>query len=235
MIKLNNSYIPSQIKTHQVIEIIMKILDIRDNNTFDHSWRVAETATIIAQELKLDPKAVEVVHIAAHLHDIGKIGVADNILNKKGSLTTEEFLEVQKHPQIAYQILKQTPIFDTISPIVLYHHERFDGNGYPSGLKGESIPLAARIIAVADSFDAIISNRSYRKARSFEFARTEINNHSGDQFCPQVVKAFNRKFNLIVKKIKDVNKQLKNNFVPELVGKEVEHRELPHSQKVYNK
>ncbi|ADO76330.1 HD-GYP domain-containing protein [Halanaerobium praevalens] len=235
MFKIKQSYIPAQIKTHQVIEILLKTLDARDNNTFEHSWRVAETATIIARGLKLKADQIEKVHIAAHLHDIGKIGVADKVLNKTGRLTKAEFVEIQKHPQIAYQILKKTPIFDSVSPIVLHHHERFDGRGYPTGLKGKEIPLAARIIAVADSFDAMTSNRSYRRAKSYKFALKEITEHSGQQFCPQVVKVFKHKFELILSRIEFINTKFEKKFVPELVGQEVEHQELPHSLKVYNK
>lgn len=212
MIKDRKSFIPKKIATHQVIEILMTTLNARDNSTFEHSWRVAETATIIAQGLDLDKEIVEKVHIAAHLHDIGKIGVADKILNKSGRLSKREMIEIQKHPVIGYDILKKTPIFDSIAPLVLHHHERFDGQGYPAALKGGKIPLSARIIAVADTFDAITSDRSYRKARDYNYAYQEINKCSGEQFCPQVIRGFNKKIDLIIEKTEEINKNFENKF-----------------------
>ena len=235
MLKYKESFIPEKIKTHQVIEILMTTLDARDNNTFEHSWRVAETVTLLAEELKFNKKEIEKIHIAAHLHDIGKIGVPDNILNKSGRLTSKEMLEIQRHPVIGYDILKKTPIFDSIAPIVLYHHERFDGQGYPAGLEGKGIPLAARIIAVADAFDAITSSRSYRTAQDCDFAYKEINAHSGEQFDSNVVEIFNQKFNSIIKKTEKINNNFKKEFVPWKQRKEdIEHQKLPHSCKVCN-
>lgn len=179
-----------QVSSHELIDIVVNILDVRDPYTFRHSWRVAEIAVLIAREMGLPPDRVETLHIAAHLHDIGKIGVPDCVLNKPGRLTDEERRLMQSHPRIGCQILDRLVIFKNISPMVLHHHERFDGHGYPEGLAGEEIPLGSRIIAVADSFDAITSDRPYRKALSQDEGFREIALHVGDQFCPTVVRHF---------------------------------------------
>lgn len=132
------------------------------------------------------------VHIAAHLHDIGKIGVCDNSLNKAGKLTTAEMADMQMHPRIGFNILQRLPSFREIARIVLHHHERWDGRGYPDGLRGEAIPPESRIIAVADAFDAMTSDRPYRTGISVDDAAAEIYRHAGEQFDDRVVAPFNQ-------------------------------------------
>ncbi|MBM7624178.1 HD-GYP domain-containing protein [Sporohalobacter salinus] len=226
--------ISKNLNIHDVIEILITTLNVRDNYTFQHSWRVAELATMIAQEMNLTNEVVERVHQAAHLHDIGKIGVSDNILNKPGKLTEDEVKEMQKHPTIGYNILKKVSMFKSISTIVLYHHERYDGLGYPEGLKGEEIPLESRIITVADAFDAITSNRSYRQAQSYDYAYDEINDHVNEQFCPVVVKYFNKVFDLISSFLEKNEIEIKDNSISNYRIENINHNELIHSKKVGN-
>jgi HD-GYP domain-containing protein (c-di-GMP phosphodiesterase class II) len=127
---------------------------------------------------------------AALLHDIGKIGVPDRILQKDGVLSATEYAVMQQHPEIGYGILKRLVVFADLAEIVRYHHERYDGLGYPVGLKGEAIPLESRVLAVADAFDAITSDRPYRQGRLYKEGFLEISKHSGEQFCPRVAACF---------------------------------------------
>ncbi len=179
-----------KIRIHELIEVVINILDARDPNTFIHSWRVAELSVLISRNMDLPKDKIDGIHIGAHLHDIGKIGVPDKILNKMGKLTDDEMSHMRAHPRIGFNILERLPLFKDISQIVLYHHERFDGLGYPEGLKAESIPLESRIISVADTFDALSSDRPYRKARGYDECFKEIYLHAGSQLCPTVVKHF---------------------------------------------
>jgi len=178
------------IKIHDLIDLVITTLDARDPYTYAHSLRVAELSEMIAKNMGLDNETIKKVHLAAHLHDLGKIGMPDNVLNKKGKLNNNDWAYMEAHPRIGYNILQKLPLFREISHIVLHHHERYDGKGYPTGLENEAIPLESRIIALADSFDAITSNRPYRLGKPYEFAFKEIAKHSYDQFCPFVVKNF---------------------------------------------
>ena len=184
--------LPETISLHELIDVVVTILDARDPYTMEHSFRVAEYAERIAEEMRLAPDTYQRIHVSAHLHDIGKVGVSDAVLNKPGRLTTAEMREIQSHSRIGHNILRRIPMLREISEIVLHHHERFDGLGYPEGLIGEAIPLESRIIAVADAFDAMTSDRPYRKGSPFADAAKEINRHKGDQFCPSAVHHFNR-------------------------------------------
>lgn len=165
-------------------------LDARDQSTEGHTQRV--TACTIALAKHIGVAQAELLHIerGALIHDIGKIGISDSILHKPGPLTTEEWVEMKKHPELGHQILKAIPFLQEEALIALSHHERYDGRGYPRGLAGEEIPLGARLFAVADALDAIVSDRPYRKARSFREAREEIQRNSGTQFDPRVVETF---------------------------------------------
>lgn len=221
-----------KIDLHDVIEILITTLNSKDRYTFQHSWRVAELATAIAQEMELDQQKIERIHYAAHLHDIGKIGVEEKILTKSGKLTAAEMKSMQEHPVIGHEILRKIPLFNSISTIVLYHHERYDGLGYPSGLEGKQIPLGSRIIAVADTFDAITSNRSYRLAKSHDYAYQEINDHSGEQFCPRVVNHFNNIFAMIPELLKEVEREIEHDVIAEDKIKEINNNQLFHSRKI---
>lgn len=171
---------------HELAECIASALDARDPYTGDHSRRVSDMACFLSQKLGLsDGEAME-IHIAAHLHDIGKIGIRDSVLCKEGRLTDEEWAQMKRHPGIGADILKKCSGFARISAIILHHHERYDGKGYPFGASGEEIPLGARIIAVCDSIDAMLSTRSYRKAMELSQCRAEIERNIGVMYDPVV-------------------------------------------------
>jgi len=172
------------------LKVLANALDAKDSYTHGHSQRVAEYSVAIACELGFSQKDSDDLEFAALLHDIGKIGIRDNILCKPGKLTDEEFKIIQMHPVMSAQILAPIDFLADKIPIVKHHHERFDGKGYPSKLKGEEIPLGARIICVADTFDAMTSNRSYRKGLPAEVALEELKRCSGAQFDPVIVQAF---------------------------------------------
>ncbi|MEW6735776.1 MAG: HD domain-containing phosphohydrolase [Acidobacteriota bacterium] len=169
---------------------LARALEAKDQYTSGHSQRVAEYSAMIAQQMGLDDYTCEQVRIAGQLHDIGKIGLRESILNKPGRLTDEEYNLVRQHPVIGSEILR--PVINDVCVLhgVKHHHECFDGRGYPDGLVGEEIPLPARILSVADTYDAITTNRAYRGARDYEAAHNELVRCAGTQFDPAVVNAF---------------------------------------------
>lgn len=169
---------------------LVAALDAREHETSDHSLRVVRFCEMIAKRMDLTAQERLEIRRGALLHDIGKIGVPDCILLKPGPLDPAEWTEMRKHPDIGFNILKQIDFLKEPSRIVIAHHERFDGNGYPNRLQGEAIPVGARIFAIADTLDAITSDRPYRKARSFQVARDEIQRCSGSQFDPAIVSHF---------------------------------------------
>ncbi len=173
-------------------DTLAETIDKRDPYTGGHTRRVMEYSLAIGRELGLEGEELERLRLAAALHDIGKIGIGDSILLKNGKLSEEEFKIVKMHPLYAEEILKHVKYFNDIIPGIKHHHERFNGGGYPSGLKGKNIDLAARIIAVADAFDAMTSERRYRKALSYDEAVAELKANAGTQFDPEVVEAFLR-------------------------------------------
>lgn len=167
------------------------LLDARDASTKGHSNRVVAFTLRLAKELGItDPDELRALEQGALLHDVGKIGVADAILRKPGPLDAEEWVEMRNHPVLGYKILKDIEFLQDALPVVRYHHERWDGKGYPHGLKGMAIPLGARIFAVSDAFDAITSERPYSKARTYEQAKAIITKESGAAFDPTIVRAF---------------------------------------------
>jgi HD-GYP domain-containing protein (c-di-GMP phosphodiesterase class II) len=165
-------------------------IDAKDQYTCGHSERVAYMSAMLAEVMGLDAKEVERIHTTGLVHDVGKIGVPEALLCKTGKLTAEEFDQIKQHPMIGYNILKGIPTIDTILPGVLHHHERWDGKGYPQGLKGEAIPQAGRILALADTFDAMSSTRSYRTAMPRETVLKEIARCAGTQFDPAMAPLF---------------------------------------------
>lgn len=172
---------------HDIIESLVTALEAKDYYTRGHSERVASMTYELSKSLGIKGIGLENIHIAAHLHDIGKIGVPDKILNKKGKLLTHEWEYIKTHPKIGFDILSKSNRLKHISKIVLYHHERWDGKGYPMGLSQMDIPLGSRIIAVCDSIDAMTSNRPYREAMSFEECINEILINKGLMFDPVIV------------------------------------------------
>lgn len=186
-----------RMKSHQTfmsaVDALIRALEAKDLYTKGHSARVAIIVEGMAAGMNLRPHEIDQIVTAASCHDIGKIGVADHVLQKKGSLTPVEFDHIRTHPTIGARIV--APIFvdqPDVTLSVRHHHERFDGSGYPDGLRGEDIPLGARIIAVADAYDAMTSNRVYRAAKSNREAIGVIIRETGRQFCPQAVRAFMR-------------------------------------------
>jgi HD-GYP domain-containing protein (c-di-GMP phosphodiesterase class II) len=169
---------------------LVSLIDLRDRYTGSHSSRVAAYSRSIAVRLGLDDHDIDSVVLAASLHDIGKIGVPDHVLLKQGKLSDEEFDWIKRHPEYGWMALRNVEGFEQESMMVLHHHERLDGFGYPAGLRGSQIPLGSRIIAVADSYDALTTDRPYRKARSKFAALDEIVRCSGTQFDPAAVLAF---------------------------------------------
>ncbi|MEN8212544.1 MAG: HD domain-containing phosphohydrolase, partial [Thermodesulfobacteriota bacterium] len=165
-------------------------LEVRDLYTRKHSTRVAKYAHMIAKEIECTPEELDIISFAGSLHDIGKIGIRDDILLKPGKLTDEEFEEIKEHPVIGADIISKMGLWDQEMDIIRHHHERFDGNGYPDGLKGDKIPWLARILCVADAFDAMVSDRSYRKKMETSKVLGIIEENSGSQFDPEVVHAF---------------------------------------------
>jgi len=172
------------------LHALVTALDFRDNETHGHSWRVVEYAMLVAQAMGLEEPDLTWVRRGAILHDVGKIGVPDSILRKPGKLTAEEWDDMKKHPEMGYRMLQHIGFLEPALSIVLCHQERWDGSGYPRGLKGEEIPLGARIFAVVDTFDAMTSDRPYRPALPIEVAIDEVREFSGAQFDPGVAAAF---------------------------------------------
>ena len=172
------------------VKALAQAIEAKDPYTKGHSERVTEYSVLIAEALKLPADVVDKVRLAGLLHDIGKIGIHDNILLKPGKLTDDEFFEIQKHPEIGEEILKYIEDMREILPGIRNHHERLDGNGYPDGLDDHKIPLLGRIIAVADAFDAMTSDRPYRKALKVDKAVQELKEFSGSQFDAKLVNLF---------------------------------------------
>ena len=172
------------------IQSLALAIDAKDQYTHQHILRVQRYAVATAKHLALSADDVEAVNTGALLHDIGKLGVPDYVLLKPGRLTDEEFAKIKRHPEIGAAILENVNFPWPVLPVVKWHHERWDGGGYPHGLKGEEIPLTARILGVADAYDALTTSRSYRNAWTHEMALAEIQRASGTQFDPAVVRAF---------------------------------------------
>ncbi len=179
---------------HEMAESLGRAIDAKDRYTKNHSDEVAVLAYALALELGMTPQQADVIHIAGHLHDVGKIGVPDAVLGKQEALSPAEWELMRRHPALGAAILSPVEILSSmgVPDLVLCHHERFDGRGYPGGLRGETIPPGARIIAVADSVSAMLQQRPYRQARSFESACRELRQGASSQFDPRVVNGFLR-------------------------------------------
>lgn len=198
MARTINNYQSKEHENHiKLIRTLLKALQLKDNYTFEHSARVAFYSLRAGLELGLDEKQLNLLELSAVLHDIGKIGIPDNILQKPSRLEENEFLIMKTHPEKSFQIMTEyfsdslnSEEIKSILDGARHHHERFDGRGYPKGFKGEDIPLFARIILIADTFDAMTSTRPYRKGLSYEIAFAELKEFAGSQFDPKIVEKF---------------------------------------------
>lgn len=195
------------INFHVFIDNLVSTIEAKDLYTAGHSTRVADLAFIIAKHMNYDKEFCEKIHIAGHLHDIGKIGIPDGILLKPGKLTKSEYEVIKDHSLIGFEILKNNASLKDIPLIIKHHHERFDGTGYPDQLKSGEIPIGSRIIAVADSFDAMVIRRTYKSAMTFESAIEELTIESNKQFDKNIVDVF---LDMIKEKEKLIN--IKNIF-----------------------
>jgi diguanylate cyclase (GGDEF)-like protein/putative nucleotidyltransferase with HDIG domain len=173
-----------------IIYALAAAVDAKDHYAYNHSQKVREYAVALAKSLDLAPADIARVSTCALLHDIGKISISDEILNKAGKLSDEEWEVIKTHPRLGADIVSHVPQLASCLTGILYHHERYDGSGYPSGLKGEAIPLDARILGIVDAFAAMTSTRPYRDAFSYEDALGELKRGAGKQFDPNLVKAF---------------------------------------------
>ncbi|MCG8016620.1 MAG: HD-GYP domain-containing protein [Candidatus Thiodiazotropha sp. 'RUGA'] len=174
------------------LETILKhALKTRDSYTLEHSERVVLLAEQIGHHMGLDEQQMDILSLAAGFHDIGKIGIADDILLKPGKLSGDEYNDIKQHPKIGANMLRSlgNPVLDEVALCVLHHHEQWNGNGYPDGLQGEEIPTICRIIAVVDAYDAMTTTRSYRSEIEIRKALEIIKQESGKQFCPEAVQA----------------------------------------------
>ncbi|WP_239454237.1 HD-GYP domain-containing protein [Bacillus suaedaesalsae] len=183
-------------ENRQLTKVLANALVSRDPYTLHHSENAAKYSLELAEEMNLSKDICDSIRTGTLLHDIGKIGIPENILNKDDKLTDQEYKIIKDHPQIGYKIIEDVSIFNEngVSDIVLYHHERYDGKGYPEGLKEDEIPLTPRIVAVADAFDAMSSKRSYREELDHDYILNEISKGKGTQFNPKIVDIFLKNF-----------------------------------------
>jgi diguanylate cyclase (GGDEF)-like protein/PAS domain S-box-containing protein len=188
---LNRSKLLNQNSTHSaIVSAIMSTLYAKSQETEQHGQRLGKLCRIMGERLGLEQKSLDDLQLLSKLHDIGKIGIGDHILNKPGKLSEDEWKIMRQHPEIGHRIAVSTPQLEHIADYILYHHERWDGTGYPKGLKGRDIPIVSRILAIADAFDAMTEDRIYRKALPREAAIEEIRRNAGTQFDPEVARLF---------------------------------------------
>jgi len=194
---------------------LSQLLDLKDLNTGVHSTRLAEWSVRIADQLGMDEVFQRDVETAALLHDIGKVGIPDSVLNNPGRLSQDEVKTVQKHPEFGWSILRLLPGLERASLFVLHHHERMDGKGYPGGLQGQQIPLGSRIICIMDAFDAMVSSRVYRKALPLEEALRRVWDAAGTQFDREIVHLFTGIVERHWSEVSRIAEPLPLNFIPE--------------------
>jgi putative nucleotidyltransferase with HDIG domain len=173
-----------------IIYALAATIDAKDHYTYGHSRKVSDYSVVIAEALGLPQDRIDTIRAAGLLHDIGKVGTPDSILSKKGPLANEEWESVKAHPKLGVEILKHVIDLVNCLPAILHHHEHYDGKGYPSGLKGDSIPIEARILAIADAYDAMTSLRPYREQISSQQALNELKRCTGTQFDSELVESF---------------------------------------------
>lgn len=214
--ELSNIYEELEKSYLEIVETLRYTVEAKDTYTRGHSDRVSAYSVLIGKKLGLSEKEIKVLKIGGLFHDIGKIGIPDSILLKPSKLTDDEYSQIKNHPSIGAHILSQVSYFKDMIPIVKHHHERYDGLGYPSQLKGEEIPYLARIAAVADSFDAMTSRRSYRNSMLIDEVIEEIKKCKGTQFDPEIADAFLEILNNEPEKIKEIQEKF-NTEIPETV------------------
>jgi putative nucleotidyltransferase with HDIG domain len=185
----NKLYVSASIKSN-MIDVILNALYEKNHRELLHSKRVSEICYMIASALLFSKDDINQIKTAGLLHDIGKIGLDERILNSSGALTPEDWREIQRHPEVGYRILSSANELGDIANFVLDHHERWDGKGYPKGLKGEEISIQARIISIADAFDAMTTERTYKATLTVEEGIAEVKKSAGTQFDPELVKTF---------------------------------------------
>ncbi len=188
--KQNGTANPGEQDERAMLSALAATLRMRDAETQGHSERVVKFSLVLGRELRLNPAQMKSLEHGSLLHDIGKIGVPDSILRKPGRLTSTEWIKMREHPLLGLQILSGVDFLKGASFVVAQHHERWDGKGYPFGMRGKEIDRNARIFAVADAFDAMTSSRVYHMAETFEAASAELRRTAGEQFDPEVVEAF---------------------------------------------
>jgi putative nucleotidyltransferase with HDIG domain len=179
------------------LQMMAQAVDLKDPYTSNHSQRVSKYAVRLARTMGLSEEEVERIRIGALMHDIGKIGISGSIIRKPGKLSLEERIKMQRHSAVSADIIEPLEILGESAEMVRHHHENWDGTGYPAGLKGEEIPLGSRIILVADAFDALITDRPYRRAASRSEALDVIRKHAGTQFDPAVVRALEKVYSAL--------------------------------------
>lgn len=183
---------------HDILNTMVATLEAKDIYTYNHSTRVAEMAYVLGEILGMSKVELELMYIAGDLHDIGKIGIPDMILNKPERLESDEWRMMKRHSNIGYSILSKARYFEEVSKIVLHHHERWDGKGYPDGLKENQIPLESRILAVCDSVDAMKSDRPYRKSISDEICKDEIRKNKGIMYDSDIAECMLKNWDVVV-------------------------------------
>ena len=195
-LSLENAYLFEDLKKSyfDTIRAVANSVEARDAYTRGHSNRVAEISKIIAAEMGWGRRDLEMIDWGGVLHDLGKVGISDSILNKPGKLTDEEFAIMKSHPSIGGQIIGGIAFLEPLMPYIAQHHERYDGRGYPAGFKGEEIAIQGRLLAIADTYDAMTSDRPYRKGLAAQIAYDEILKCNGTQFDPVIVRAFEKAF-----------------------------------------
>lgn len=189
---------------HDLIVVIITSLELRDLYTANHSQRVANMTEEICNIIGVDKIQADNIHLAAHVHDIGKIGIADSILTKNSRLTDNEWDEMKRHSLYGYLIIGRVPTLSGIAKVVKHHHERWDGKGYPDGLVGGNIPVGSRIIAIADSIDAMLSDRSYRKAIAVNQCKDEIEKNIGTMYDPFIARKVLEHWDSIIEKQQNI-------------------------------
>jgi HD-GYP domain-containing protein (c-di-GMP phosphodiesterase class II) len=202
-----NYFLLESSKNHyyNIVKALIKAIEAKDKYTKGHTSRVARLSKEIAIILNLPKNRIETLEMAAFLHDVGKIGIKDSVLLKPGKLSEEEYEEIKKHPEFGFEIIKDIEGMSKIAEIIKYHHERWDGKGYPEGLRGFHTLLEARIIAIVDCYDAMTSARPYRNALPHEVALEEIKKNSGTQFDPILARLFIKNEKIFKKIISELN------------------------------